>query len=113
VLKAVVTITDARIKDPDFVGRTLQPMADFAEPVDPAHIFPIVIGNNQKAIEYAERMAQLTGGKVINLDDTNGLEGALVSTIDSAMESYEEQEISFDQGWWIILGIVAMMAIVL
>jgi hypothetical protein len=87
VLKAVVTITDAPIKDPDQDGRTSQSIADFAESVDPAHIYPIVVGGDPSAVEHAKLMADLTNGAMVEIDSADGLETALLDVVDKALET--------------------------
>ena len=63
-VKLVLVVSDAPGKSPDAGGHTFASIAARAEAVDPAHIYPIVVGDDPAALAFAETLAGATGGRV-------------------------------------------------
>lgn len=63
-VKLVLVVTDAPGKSPDASGHTLESIARRAAEVDPAHVYPIVVGDDPAALAFAETLARSTGGRV-------------------------------------------------
>src|SRR5512143_1186094 len=86
--KIVVAISDNGFHDPDFEGNTDKSIADLAEKVDPAHIYPIVVGSNRTAIEGANRLATLTDGEVLSASQGSEVANVLLQAVDKAIERH-------------------------
>lgn len=88
VVKLVVVITDAPAKYPDFQGNTPESIAAEAEAVDPAHIYPIIVGDDPDAIADGENIARLTGGKMLRAESGDDVAAALMEAIDTGVEEH-------------------------
>jgi Mg-chelatase subunit ChlD len=83
--KIVVVITDASPHDPDSRGNTEASIAQYAEEVDPAHIYPIVVGGNASAHAKAASLAKLTGGEVLTAKSGEEVASVLASAVEMAV----------------------------
>jgi Mg-chelatase subunit ChlD len=86
--KIVVVITDAPPHDPDVKGNTQQSIADYAERVDPAHIYPIIVGSNASAHAKAADLAKLTGGEVLTAKSGDEVAAVLMATVQKAIAAH-------------------------
>jgi len=86
--KIVVVITDADAHDPDFRGNTEDSIADYAERVDPAHIYPIVVGTDANAHAKAARLAELTGGEVLTAKSGEEVAALLAAAVQQALATH-------------------------
>lgn len=86
--KIVVVITDAPPHDPDFKGNTQASIAAYAERVDPAHIYPIVVGTNSQAHAKAAELARLTGGEVLTAKTGDEVASALAEAVEKAVATH-------------------------
>ena len=67
VTKAVIQMGDAPGKDPEpHSGLTLAKVAAHAQAVDPAQIYPILVGGDDSAHTFATSLATATAGKVFD-----------------------------------------------
>src|SRR5690606_35288420 len=82
--KIVVVITDAEAKSPDGAGNTYESIAQRCHDVDPAHVYPIVVGHSAAALESAARLATLTGGRVLAAESGADVAGALIDAVETA-----------------------------
>ncbi len=95
VTKLIVVITDAPAKrDPvtgrDFEGNNANKVAAAAEAVDPAHIYPIIVGRDAQAIADAEELAQLTGGRMLAAASGDEVADALLAAVETGIEEHAE-----------------------
>ncbi|MFQ6130404.1 MAG: zinc-ribbon domain-containing protein [Armatimonadota bacterium] len=95
VTKLIVVITDAPAKrDPvtgrDFEGNNASKVAAAAEAVDPAHIYPIVVGTDAQAIADGEELAELTGGKFLSAASGEEVADALLEAVETGIEEHAE-----------------------
>ena len=86
--KIVVVITDAPPHDPDLNGNTQASIADYAERVDPAHIYPIMVGGNTAAHEKAAELAALTGGEVLTAKSGDEVAALLSAAVEKAVATH-------------------------
>jgi len=86
--KIVVVITDAPPHDPDVHGNTQASIADYAERVDPAHIYPIMVGGNTEAHEKAAELAALTGGEVLTAKSGDEVAALLSAAVEKAVATH-------------------------
>jgi hypothetical protein len=94
--KIIVTITDAPAKSPDIKGNTFEKIGKRAFDVDPAHIYPIVVGADSSAMEHAKELAELTGGEVLSAKSGDEVADALTKAVTTAVATHgapvEEEE---------------------
>ena len=86
--KIVVVITDAPPHDPDVHGNTQASIADYAERVDPAHIYPIIVGGRTEAKEKAAELAALTGGEVLTAKSGEEVAAVLSAAVETAVATH-------------------------
>jgi hypothetical protein len=86
--KIVVVITDAPPHDPDVKRNTQASIADYAERVDPAHIYPIIVGDNTEAKEKAAELAALTGGEVLSAKSGEEVAAVLSEAVETAVATH-------------------------
>lgn len=86
--KIVVVITDAPPHDPDSYGNTQASIADYAERVDPAHIYPIVVGSDTLAHSKAAELAKLTGGEVLTAKSGDEVASVLAAAVEKAIATH-------------------------
>jgi Mg-chelatase subunit ChlD len=86
--KIVVVITDAPPHDPDINGNTQASIADYAERVDPAHIYPIMVGGSTEAHEKAAELAALTGGEVLTAKSGDEVAELLSAAVEKAVATH-------------------------
>ncbi|WKZ79144.1 MAG: VWA domain-containing protein [Fimbriimonadaceae bacterium] len=86
--KIVIVISDAPAHAPDSGGRTITKIADLAERVDPAHIYPIVVGSDTNAKAHAEKLASLTGGKVLSSTSGADVADLLLEAVETGIREH-------------------------
>ncbi len=96
--KVIVVITDAPAKVPDKAGNTFESIKARAFAVDPAHIYPIVIGNSREATAHATRLAADTDGKVITVKTGTEVADALMSAVDTAVVAHGDEAVAKGRG---------------
>jgi hypothetical protein len=82
--KVIVVLTDAPGKSPDIKNNTWASIAKRCYDVDPAHIYPIIVGNDPTALEHAQILADKTGGKVLRATTGDVVAEAVLDAIDTA-----------------------------
>ncbi|MEM6991913.1 MAG: vWA domain-containing protein, partial [Myxococcota bacterium] len=95
-VKLIVVITDAPAKDPDGESTTIKKIAKAAFEVDPAHIYPIVVGKNPKALDHARELAELSSGKVFVADDGDAVADALIEVVRDGIARHASE---IDHSW--------------
>lgn len=97
VKKRVIWLHDAPPHDPEpFTGYILNDVIVAAENVDPAIIYPIVVGGDPIAYAYASTIAEGTGGKVFS-----ALSAAdVVQEVLSAIETSTKSPIAYAGGFY-------------
>jgi hypothetical protein len=91
--KIIVTITDAPAKEPDAAGNTFESIAQRAYNVDPAHIYPIVVGHDAYAAEHAKKLAESTTGAVLSVKSGDEVADALLAAVDTAVEVHGVEQV--------------------
>ena len=86
--KIIIVITDAPAHAPDSKGNTYKSIAERAFKVDPAHIYPIVIGSDAGALATAKELAESTGGKVLQTAKGEDAAAAVLEAISTAESTY-------------------------
>ncbi len=82
VNKIVVVMGDAPPHDPEpFTGYTEAGVVNAAFSVDPAIIYPVVIGGDPSALSFFSRLADDTKGKTFTASDASTVVGALMAAI--------------------------------
>ncbi len=66
--KLVLVVTDAPGKSPDVKGNTFASIAKRAREVDPAHVYPIIVGHDAEAMRFGQRIAGLTDGEAVHAE---------------------------------------------
>ena len=88
VTKVVINMGDAPPHDPEpFTGYTVASVVAAALAVDPAIIYPVVIGFDPTALSIFTTIAEGTGGEVINTPNASGVVSAIFTAIDKATSS--------------------------
>ncbi|MEU7872843.1 vWA domain-containing protein [Dactylosporangium sp. NPDC049140] len=91
VVKAILVMGDAPGHDPEaHSGLTSQSVIDAANAVDPASIYPILVGFDSSATAFMTRLANGTGGRTFDSNAPGGVGQALldaITTISSAPAS--------------------------
>jgi Mg-chelatase subunit ChlD len=105
--KVIIVITDAPAKSPDSKGNTFKSIAKRAIEVDPAHIYPIVVGTNSTALEHAQELADSSGGKVLTAATSDSVADAILEAVETAVAEHGVEEP--DEGT--PLGLVAMFVV--
>lgn len=88
--KIVVVITDAPPHDPDSFGNTQASIADYAERVDPAHIYPIIVGHDRLAHAKAAELARMTGGEVLTAKSGEEVASVFAAAVERAIMTHGE-----------------------
>ncbi|TNF31267.1 MAG: VWA domain-containing protein [Deltaproteobacteria bacterium] len=109
--KIIVVVTDAPAKSPDSMGNTFATIAKRAEEVDPAHIYPIVVGNDPGAHAHGEELAKLTGGRILSTSSGDEVANALISAVDDAVVSYAAPVAGGGTRWALVVVALALLAI--
>ena len=109
--KIVVVITDAPPHDPDVHGNTQASIADYAERVDPAHIYPIIVGGNTAAHEKAAELAALTGGEVLSAKSGEEVATVLAQTVEKAVATHADTAPADLPPWLLFYGGLALAAV--
>ncbi|WP_225847738.1 vWA domain-containing protein [Streptomyces sp. HPF1205] len=80
--KSIIVMGDAPGHDPEaHSGLTQQSVIDAAKAVDPASVYPILVGGDPSATAFETALAEGTGGKVFDSDTAGGVAQALVDAI--------------------------------
>lgn len=87
-VKLVVVVTDAPGKWPDGFGNTRESIARRAFEVDPAHVYPVVVGENPEALADAERIAAATGGRMLRAEDGAGVADAVIAAVEGGVAAH-------------------------
>ncbi len=95
VTKLIVVITDAPAKiDPatgrDFEGNNARKVADAAFKVDPAHIYPIIVGSNAEALAHGKELAELTGGRVLSAESGDQVAEMLLEAVEAGIQEHAD-----------------------
>lgn len=88
VTKLIVVVTDASAKKPDSLGNTPEKVAKAAFDLDPAHIYPIVVGSSSEALAHAEELAKLSDGAVLTADSGDEVADKLLSAVEKGIEEH-------------------------
>jgi len=87
VRKKVIYMTDASPHDPEpFTGYTLNDVKNAAKALDPAVIYPIVVGGDPTTTAYSASLAQGTGGKMFEAGDSGEVVQSIMSAIETALQ---------------------------
>jgi Mg-chelatase subunit ChlD len=86
--KVIIVITDAPAKSPDSKGNTFKSIARRAIEVDPAHIYPIVVGTHSTALEHARELADSSGGKVLTAAKAEEVADAILEAVETAVVTH-------------------------
>jgi len=88
VKKVVIVMTDAPPHDPEpYTGYTLNDVKNAAIALDPAVIYPIVIGGDSTTTAYMESLAEGTGGVVFNAANASEVVEAIMSAIETTFQA--------------------------
>jgi len=86
--KIIILMGDAPPHDPEpFTGYTLSDVSTAAAAVDPASIYSICIGGDPVTYAYFSSLAEDTGGKVFTALSASDVVDAILSAIESALQS--------------------------
>lgn len=88
VTKLIVLITDASAKKPDKFGNTADKVAKAAFDVDPAHIYPIVVGGASQAIADAQEIADKTSGEMLSAKSGAEVADRLAEAVEKGMDKH-------------------------
>ncbi len=91
--KIVIVVTDAEAKDPDSQGNTAKSIAKLAFEVDPAHIYPIVVGSSELAKKTGKELAELTNGKMLESETGEDVAEKLVSAIEIGVVEHGDEAV--------------------
>lgn len=108
VTKIIVVITDASLKNPDYQGNTPEKVAAAAEAVDPAHIYPIIVGSDPQAIADGKKLADLTGGQVLSAASGDQVATVLLDAVNVAIEQHGGSR----RGWLLTRGLFCVGLVV-
>ncbi len=108
--KIIVVITDAPAKSPDSAGNDFESIARRAEEVDPAHIYPIVVGRDAAAAKHAEELAAKTGGRVLSAKSGEEVAEALIAAVDEAVVSYAAPAPTGGTRWALVAVALLLLA---
>jgi len=86
--KIIIIVTDAPAHSPDSKGNTYASIAKRAFEVDPAHIYPIVVGSDKAALATAQELADSTGGKVLFSAKGDDVADAVLEAVSTAEATY-------------------------
>lgn len=88
VTKLIVLITDASAKKPDKFGNTADKVAKAAFDVDPAHIYPIVVGSASQAVADAQEIADKTSGEMLSAKSGAEVADRLAEAVEKGMDKH-------------------------
>ncbi len=109
--KVIVTITDAPAKVPDKAGNTFESIQARAFAVDPAHIYPIVVGSDTEAARHAAVLAAGTDGEVLSVKTGEEVANALLAAVDTAVVVHGTEDVPKAGGrTLLVVGIVLIVA---
>ena len=108
--KIIVVITDAPAKSPDSMGNDVDSIARRAEAVDPAHIYPIVVGGDPAAAAHAQELATKTGGRVLSAKSGDEVAAALIAAVDEAVVSYAAPASTGGTRWALVAVALLLLA---
>jgi len=87
VKKVVIVMGDAPPHDPEpFTGYTMDDVIFAAESVDPAIIYPIVIGANDTTYSYFAEMAERTSGEIYTASTASDVVEAILEAVGDIVE---------------------------
>jgi hypothetical protein len=88
VKKVIVPMGDAPPHDPEpFTGYVLGDVVSAAEAVDPASIYPVVIGGDSTTYSYFSTLAEETGGEVFTALTAGDVADAIIEAIETALKA--------------------------
>jgi len=87
-VKLVVVVTDEGAHEPDYPHLTKELIQYEAKEVDPAHVYPVVVGSSPIALADAAEIARMTRGRVVNPKDPAGVVDAIVQAVDLGIEDH-------------------------
>jgi hypothetical protein len=111
--KVIVTITDAPAKVPDAAGNTFESIKARADAVDPAHIYPIIVGSDPSAAAHAKVLADTTGGRVLTVASGDAVAEALMTAVDTAVVEHGADEAPRRSGTAFLVGGIALVVLAL
>ncbi|MBX7135649.1 MAG: VWA domain-containing protein [Fimbriimonadaceae bacterium] len=88
VTKLITVITDASAKNPDKFGNTPDKVAKAAFDVDPAHIYPIIVGSASQAIADAKEIAEKTDGEVLYASSGDQVAERLMEAVEKGIDKH-------------------------
>ncbi len=108
--KIVIVVSDAPGKSPDSRGNTIASIARRAYEVDPAHVYPIVVGEDRAALEFATAIAGATDGQVVKAESGAEVAQALTRAAATAIDHHaaEASVGARAPGWLVALGAVLL-----
>ncbi len=86
--KILVVITDAPAHEPDKFGNTFKSIAKLCQDVDPAHIYPVIVGTDADALRDATTLASTTEGKVTTSADYGSAADKLLEVVHQAVAEH-------------------------
>lgn len=92
--KIVIVVTDAEAKDPDSQGNTSKSIAKLAFEVDPAHIYPIIVGTSELARKTGQELADLTGGKMLESATGEDVADKMVGAIETGVSEHGGESVA-------------------
>jgi len=106
VARIIVVITDAPPKDPDADENTADTIAARVEAAG-AHVYPIIVGNDETAQEHADKIAELTGGRAFNAEQSDDVAKVLQDAVSVAIAEHSPGT----PGW--VIGVLAVFGLLL
>lgn len=86
--KILIVITDAPAHSPDSFGNTYASVAKLCHDVDPAHIYPVIVGSDPDALRDATTLASTTEGKVTTSADYASAADKLLEAVQTAVAEH-------------------------
>ena len=86
--KVIIVVTDAPAKSPDTQGNDFDTIATRAFNVDPAHIYPIVVGADAEAAAHARTLAEKTSGRALGAESGDQVADAVLAAVDDAVVTH-------------------------
>lgn len=94
--KAIILLGDAPPHDPEpFTGYTLDDVLVAAYAVDPANIYPILVGSDPDAAAYFEALAEGSEGQLFAAGDADEVVDALLQALQKIAETKTESVVVF------------------
>lgn len=88
VKKVIILMSDAPPHDPEpYTDYTLQDVVDAAMALDPAIIYPILVGSDAITRPYFEAMAEETGGELFDAADAGEVVEAIMAAIEATFNA--------------------------